>query len=140
MGFLFGIPCQNANWHFICSTIVLGHVTTRMFAGKKTMQPIISALLVIELGETTRHQRKILCNELHKKHWRDLQGDGRAFTMQIRGARSDLQILDRATQNLHDAVEAALISDWSADCFLSETSDGPLTQKRGNAGAFTRRR
>lgn len=86
------------------------------------MHSIISALLLIELGETTGRQREILSSELHRKRWRDLQGDGRAFTMQIRGARSDRQILDRATRNVHDAIEAASISDWSADCFLAERS------------------
>ncbi len=90
------------------------------------MSAVTSAVLYVELGHASARQRTILRLVLLSKRWRPVADQELTFLMEVRGARSDQQVLDRATQNIHAAVAAAELSDWSADCILA---DGPLRDR-----------
>jgi len=90
------------------------------------MSAVISALLYVELGDTSARQRTILRRVLLGHRWRPLAKHDFAFVMEIRGATSDHQIVNRATRNVHAAVAAAAVSDWSAECILAQ---GPIRKR-----------
>lgn len=89
------------------------------------MSPIVTALLFIDLRGSSPRQRTILRRELRQCGWTPSGSDDLVFMMDVNAANSDVEITNRATRNVHAAVDAAGISDWTADCLVAERCPQP---------------
>lgn len=83
--------------------------------------PLLSVMLIVDFEPRSSSQLATFSNELLRAGWSCAEGNECVYTSQMNDVSSDHQMLQRTTEHVHAAVEAAEVSEWSADCVCSES-------------------